>query len=85
MRKRFISLLKEETAKGTYSTSKTSSAYPIALTYKSRTSKSYISSFLAALVCPATASTSEYECIWLTFAATSIRLAIALTPIQLIV
>jgi hypothetical protein len=43
MRKRFISLFKEEIAKGTYFTFK-------ALTYKSSTFKSYILSFLITLI-----------------------------------
>jgi hypothetical protein len=59
MRKRFISLFKKETIKGTYFTFK-------ALTYKSSTFKSYILSSLITLIYIITltiALTSEYKSI----------------------
>jgi len=83
MRKRFISLFREETAKGTYFTSK-------ALTYKSSTSKSCILSSPVTLIRVATlaiALTSEYERIRLAFAATLILdlTSLYLALIQLVV
>jgi hypothetical protein len=81
LRKRFTSLLREETAKGTDLTSLylALSSYPTskALAYKSSTFKSYILGFLATLICLVTAiaSTSEYRRIRPTFA-TLIRLVV---------